>query len=36
MLHTAGFGYDFFSSEIGAYMAARGVPGIIGRLSDRS
>ncbi|TCZ66854.1 serine hydrolase domain-containing protein [Roseicella aquatilis] len=28
--HTAGFGYDFFSSEIGAYMAARGVPGIIG------
>lgn len=27
--HTAGFGYDFFNTEIGAYMAARGVPGII-------
>jgi len=27
--HTAGFGYDFFNTEIGAYMAARGVPGVI-------
>lgn len=29
LTHTAGFGYDFFNAEIGAYMAARGVPGII-------
>jgi CubicO group peptidase (beta-lactamase class C family) len=27
--HTAGFGYDFFNAQIGAYMVARGVPGII-------
>ncbi|NOG70952.1 serine hydrolase [Roseicella sp. DB1501] len=27
--HTAGFGYDFFNAEIGAFMAARGVPGVI-------
>ncbi|MCB4824738.1 serine hydrolase domain-containing protein [Roseicella aerolata] len=27
--HTAGFGYDFFNAQIGAYMSARGVPGII-------
>lgn len=29
LTHTAGFGYDFFNADIGAYMAARGVPGII-------
>jgi len=29
LTHTAGFGYDFFNAEICAYMAARGVPGII-------
>jgi CubicO group peptidase (beta-lactamase class C family) len=29
LTHTAGFGYDFFNAEVGAYMAARGVPGII-------
>lgn len=29
LTHTAGFGYDIWSPEIGKYMEAAGVPGII-------
>jgi CubicO group peptidase (beta-lactamase class C family) len=30
LTHTSGFSYDMWNPEIGAYMAAREVPGIIG------
>ena len=30
LTHTSGFSYDMWNSGIGAYMAARDVPGIIG------
>jgi methyl acetate hydrolase len=29
MLHTAGFGYDFFNHDVLRYMQVRGVPGVI-------
>ncbi|MBK1660278.1 serine hydrolase domain-containing protein [Paracraurococcus ruber] len=30
LTHTSGFSYDIWNPEIGAVMAARGIPGIIG------
>jgi len=29
LTHTAGFGYDIWSAEVGRYMEAHGIPGII-------
>lgn len=29
LTHTAGFGYDIWSAEVGQYMEAHGIPGIV-------